>query len=77
MNRETLGLFGSCVLTLFLRTVFENTVNTILVFSENCFGYLNLVFSVFKKVLRIKHVLPVFLVLLCFLEKKTVLKNMN
>ena len=45
---NTNGLFGSCFLKLFLRTVFENTVNTIFVFSENCSYALNLVFSLFS-----------------------------
>ena len=40
-----LDLFGFCFQKLLLRTVFENTENTILVFSNNC--YLILVFFVF------------------------------
>ena len=36
-----------CFLKLFLRTVFENTKNTILVFFEICCCYLNLMFYVF------------------------------
>ena len=47
--------------------VFENTENTILVFSENCYCYLNLVFSVFfvffitKKKKVTKRVFLIFL----------------
>ena len=63
-NEKLKDMFGSC----FLITVFENTDNTILVFSENCFYSLNLVFSVFsvfykkkkKKKLETKRVLSVF-----------------
>ena len=65
-------MFGSCFCKLFLRTVFENIENTILVFSENCHCSLNLLFSVFsvsfrKKKLGTKHVL---LVLFVFENKK-------
>ena len=41
------GLFGSYFFKLCLRIVFENTKNTILMFSENCSYYLNLISSVF------------------------------
>ena len=44
MIRENEGLFDSRFLKLLLRMVFENTKNTILVFSEN-FSYFE--FSVF------------------------------
>ena len=42
-----LGMFGSCFSKLLLRLAFENTENIILIFFENCFCYLNLVFYVF------------------------------
>ena len=41
------GQFGFCFLKLLLRIVFENIEKIILVFFENCFCYLNLVFSVY------------------------------
>ena len=66
-------MFGSCFLKLLLRTIFENTENTILVFSKNCYCSLNLVFSTFfttEKQLGTKRVHPVFLVLLVFENKK-------
>ena len=34
---ETLGMFSSYFRKLFLKTNFENTENTIFVFSKNCF----------------------------------------
>ena len=40
----TLDLFGYLFLKTLLRTVFQNIKNTIFVFSENYFYYLNLVF---------------------------------
>ena len=49
-----LGMFGSCFLKLFLRTVFENIKNTKILLFENFSYSLNLVFLCF----------------LCFLEKK-------
>ena len=39
-----MDIFGSCFLKLLLRTVFENIENIILMFFENCFCYLNLLF---------------------------------
>ena len=45
--QQAKGLFGSCFLKLFLRTVFENTENTIFMFSENFSYYLDLLFFVF------------------------------
>ena len=65
-------MFGSCFLKLFLRTLFENTENTILVLSKNLSCYLNIMFSVFfyvfqnKKKLGTKHILHVFVVLFVF-----------
>ena len=37
--------FGPYFLKLFLRTVFENTKNTIFVFSKNCSCFLDLMFA--------------------------------
>ena len=72
--KEKKGLFGSCFLKLFLRAVFENTENIILMFFENCSYYLNLVFFIFFKTKKIvtKRVLPipVFLVILVFENRK-------
>ena len=47
MIQENEGLFDSHFLKLFLRIIFENTENTILVFSENFSCSMNLVFFVF------------------------------
>ena len=41
------GMFDSYFLKLLLRTNFENTQNIILVFSEDCCCFLDLVFFVF------------------------------
>ena len=41
---ENNGLFGSYFYKLFLKTVFKNIKNTILMLSENCFCSLNLLF---------------------------------
>ena len=46
MSTITKGLFVYCFLKLFLKTIFENTKNTVLAFFENCSYFLNLVFSV-------------------------------
>ena len=46
-NIQVKGLFGSYFLKLFLRTIFENTKNTIIVSSENFSYSLDLLFSVF------------------------------
>ena len=76
-TKPTILMFGSCFLKLFLRTVFENTENLILVFNENCSCYLNLVFYMFymlfktKKKLRTKHVLLVFHKYKLFSKTKT------
>ena len=43
-----MGLFGSCFFKLFLRTVFESIENIILMLSENCYCFLNLMFYVFS-----------------------------
>ena len=53
-------------------SVFENIENTILVFSKNCYCSLHSVFCVClkSKKLKTKHVLPVFLILLVFENKK-------
>ena len=68
--REGLVLFGSCFLKLFLRTVFKNIKNTILVLSENCFCYLNLVvslFFIFFILEKLRCVFPIFLIFLIFI----------
>ena len=44
---KTVGLFGLCFFFFFLRTVFKNIGNTILVFFKNYYCFLNLVFFVF------------------------------
>ena len=54
MENKSKGLFGSPFLKLFLRTVVENTKNTIFVFFKNCFCYLNLVFSTFSVFFKTK-----------------------
>ena len=54
-------LFGSCFLKLFLRKVFENIGNIILVFFEICFCYLNLVFCRKKKKLSLFYFFSLFL----------------
>ena len=46
-NMQAKGLFDSCFLKLFLRTVFENTENIIFMFSKNFSYSLDLLFSVF------------------------------
>ena len=48
-NIRKLDLFNSCFLNLFLRTVFENIENIILMFSENSSYSLNFVFFGIKK----------------------------
>ena len=53
---------------LFLITIFENTVNTILLLFENCSYSLNLVFFVFFFFLKKKTI--VFFVFFFFFEKK-------
>ena len=73
-----LDLFGFCFQKLLLRTVFENTENTILVFSNNC--YIILVFFVFtvfseEKKTGNQTCFSYFLCSSCFLEQKTVFKN--
>ena len=69
--------FGSCFRNLFLRTVFENTDNIILVFFGFTLCYLNLMFSVlfFKKKKKESNMFYMFS--LFFITKKTVFKNYN
>ena len=77
LNMRKLELFGSYFLKLFLIIVFENIKNVILMFFENCFCYLNLVFSVFFLFFIInfffetKLIFCIFLILLVFHNKKT------
>ena len=54
-NMQAKGLFGSSFLKLFLRTVFENTKNTIFVSSENFSYSLDSLFSVFFKTIKKKR----------------------
>ena len=77
-----LGLCGIFrpVWFLFFNTVIENTENTILMFSENCSCYLNIVFSVFyvfenKKKTRNQTCSLCFPCSPCFSEQKTIFKN--
>ena len=74
--KKKLGLFDSCFLKLLLRTVFENTVNTILVFSENYSYSLNFSFlyHVFRKK---KFSFCVFIVFIVFQNKKQFSKTVN
>ena len=60
-------MFGSWVLKLPSRTVFENTKNTILVFFENCYCYLNFMFYVFSMFFKKKKKLGTKLVLIVFI----------
>ena len=78
-------MFGFCFLKLFLRTIFENTNNTILVFFENTnniilvffkifYYFLNLMFYMFSvvfiiKKLGTKHVLLILHVFVVFENK--------
>ena len=68
------GMFGSCFCKLFLRTIFENTEKTILVFSKSCFCSLNSVFFVFfvfsrkKKKIYEPNVFSMFFLFLLFLR---------
>ena len=59
--------FGSCFLKLFLKIVFKNIKNIILILSKNCSYYPDLIFFIFfiffrnkKKTLHALHVFLVF-----------------
>ena len=78
MFKKKICMFGSCFLKLFLRTVFENIKNTNFVFSEKLF--LSSVFSLFfnnKKKNENQTCSSYISYSSCFLEYKTILKNMN
>ena len=68
-----------------VRTIFENTKNIILLFYENSYCYLNLLFLCFvffrtkkeKKRKRTKYVFHVFIVLLIFENVKQFSKTVN
>ena len=75
-------MFGSCFSELLLRTVFENTKNVKMMFSKNCFCYLNLVFSVFSMFFITKRYENqtcslCFPFSFCFSKQKIVIKNKN
>ena len=72
----TLDLFGYLFLKTLLRTVFQNIKNTIFVFSENYFYYLNLVFF-FISVIQGKKTVnkTCFSYYLCFFRTKLVFNN--
>ena len=65
-------------LSVYLVPVFENTENTILVFSKNCSCYSNLVFSMFFITKKMEpNVFCVFLLLFVFQNKKQFSNTVN
>ena len=81
MKLKIKDLFGLCFLKSFLKIVFEIRDNTILVFSEDCSYFLNLIFFLLSVFLKNKkndgksNVSFVFSLFSCYLEQKPLLKN--
>ena len=66
-DNEKTSMFGSYFFKLFLKTVFKNIVNLVLILSENRSYSLNLMFFIFfiffrTKKLITKYILRVFLI---------------
>ena len=73
-------MFGFFFFKLFMKIVFENTENVILVFSENCHCSLHLVFYmffVFSIIKKSNNLFFMFSYCPCFSGQKTIFKNYN